>query len=157
MRVWITVGVLALVALAFWLVRQNQQAHLFTLERGDDAVVILLRDTEDGVYTVKYNGRQPIEITGIHVMLAGEVLHMDVESVRLEDDTQQVQIEQNQVPEGQSFQVEPGDTFRVRITFSGQTLGYNYMYGFRLAYSEGGRSGTFDLTDKDFRFLLTVE
>ena len=82
---------------------------------------------------------------------------MDVESVALENDTRQVQIEQNRVAEGQSFRVEPGEVFRVRVTFSGQTLGYNYMYGFRLTYTEGGRTRTFDVTDKDFRFLLTVE
>ncbi len=156
-RAWITIGILLVAALAAWLVHKNQQAHLFTLKSGDDAVVILLRDIEDGVYTVQYNGRQPIEITGLHVMLAGEILHMDVESVALKNGAQEVRIEQNRVPEGETFRVEPGDSFRVRITFSGQTLGYNYMYGFRIAYTAGEREAVFDLSDKDFRFLLVVE
>ncbi len=157
MRMWITVGILLVAALAFWLVRKNQQAHLFTLQSGDDAVVILLRDVEDGTYKVQYNGRRPVEITGIQVMLAGEVLHMDVEEVALENGSQKVTIEQNRVPEGQTFRLEPGDIFRVRVTFSGQTLGYNYLYGFRFNYTESGQSRTFDATDKDFRFLLVVE
>ncbi len=153
---WIGLGALALLVLLGYLVYQNQQAHLFTLERGDEALVILLRDTQDGVYTVRYNGRRPVDITGVQAMLAGEILHMDVEAVSLEDSTRQVAVVDNQAET--PFQVQPGATFRVRVTFSGQTLGYNYLYGFRLTYSSGGGAArTFDATDKDFRFLLTVE
>ena len=153
---WIGLGALALVLLLGYLVYQNQQAHLFTLERGDKALVILLRDTQDGVYTVRYNGRRPVDITGVQTMLAGEILHMDVEAVSLEDSTRQVVVVDNQAET--PFRVQPGATFRVRVTFSGQTLGYNYLYGFRLTYTGGsGAPRTFDATDQDFRFLLTVE
>ncbi len=144
-----------IVLLAFLFYR-SQQARLFTLTQGDEALVILLRDTQDGVYTLQYNGRQPVEITGVQTMLAGEILHMDVEGVSLESDSQQVAVVQNQVEE--PFRVQPGETFQVHVTFSGQTLGYNYLYGFRLTYTGGGGTPrTFDALDKDFRFLLTVE
>ncbi len=153
--VWIGLVVLLGVVLLAYLFYRNRQTHLFTLTQGDESLLILLRDTEDGVYTVQYNGRQPVEITGVQTMLAGEILHMDVEAVTLEGDTQQIAVVENQAE--QPFRVSPGGTFRVRVTFSGQTLGYNYLYGFRLTYTGGGTPRTFDAVDKDFRFLLTVK
>ncbi|RMF43877.1 MAG: hypothetical protein D6755_09855, partial [Anaerolineae bacterium] len=78
---WIGLAVMAGIVLLAFLFYRSQQARLFTLTQGDEALVILLRDTQDGVYTLQYNGRQPVEITGVQTMLAGEILHMDVEGV----------------------------------------------------------------------------
>lgn len=154
---WLAFGVfIVAIALAVW-VYQNRAAQRFTLESGDQAVVALLRDTQSGVYHLRYQGKKPVEITGVQVMLAGEILHVDVDAVMLVNGDQQAVVVKNKVTGEAPFRVNPGDTFLMRVDFIGQTLGYNYMYGVVLNYTEGGQERTFQVIDKDFRFLVTVE
>ncbi len=157
LRAWIIIVALVVVALLVALVYQSQQAKGFTLVGGDQAVVVLLRDTQPGVYSVQYQGKASTNITGVQVMLAGEILHMDVDSVTLINGEQEVAVVKNRVPAETPFEVRPGDVFQVKVNFLGQTLGYNYLYGFIFDYTLDGKEQTFQVTDKDFRFLVTVE
>ncbi len=156
-RGWIITVALVVVALFVALIYQNQQATRFTLVSGDQAVVVLLRDTQPGMYSVQYQGKASTNITGVQVMLAGEILHMDVDSVTLINGGQDVAVVKNRVPEETPFEVKPGDVFQVKVNFLGQTLGYNYLYGFIFDCTLDGEKQTFQVTDKDFRFLVTVE
>jgi len=156
-RGWIIIVALVVVVALVALVYQNQQVKGFTLVSGDQAVVVLLRDTQPGVYSVQYRGKAPTNITGVQVMLAGEILHMDVDSVMLINGKQEVAVVKNRVSAETPFVVEPGDVFQVKVNFLGQTLGYNYLYGFIFDCTLDGEEQTFQVTDKDFRFLVTVE
>ncbi len=151
-------AVISLVVIAFvvYLVIQNLNQESFTLTGGDEAVVVLIRSDETGKYNVEYTGKSPGEIKNLQVILAGQILHVDVNQVSLTKENQEVILEKNNVPEGQQFVLNPGETFTVSVTYFGQTLGYNYMYGFRINYDDGGRNQTIDVMDKD-KYLVDVE
>jgi len=148
-------GLLAVIAVFVFVQMQNTTPFVFVA--GEEGLVVLLRNQGEGVYTLRYTGQQPAELVNMQVMMAGEILHLDVEQVRLVSNDHDVILEQNRIPEGQVFTLQPNTTLDVRITFSGQTLGFNYLYGFRIGLQEGERQRTVEIIDPDFRYALIVE
>lgn len=152
----IAVIVLAVIAIGVYLLVQNVNRDSFILTDGDVAVVVLLRTEEVGRYTVEYQGSSPASIKNLQVILAGQILHVDVSQVSLATENQSITLENNNVPEGQQFLVNPGESFSVSVTYLGQTLGFNYVYGFRINYDEANQNTTIDVMDKD-KYLVNVE
>jgi hypothetical protein len=162
--VLIIIVVVAIATAAFILIRQNQSKAEFTILGGDQSVLVLLHDNQDGSYNARYDGASPAQIDSLQVMLAGEILHVDVASVALQTDTQQVVLNNNNVQEGESFVLNPGDEFKVVVTYLGQTIGYNYMYGFRITSTNNDKTTTTDVIDPDYsstnpdtNFLVNVK
>jgi hypothetical protein len=132
----------------------------FSIQSGDPVVVVLLRDEEPGRYTLTYEGKDPAQIRFLQTMIAGEILHVDVARVILHSGDNAVQLVNNNVPEGQEFHIMPGDNLEIEVVFSGQTLGFNYIHGFRINYDAGGENFTVDVVDPkspEYQFLIDVE
>jgi hypothetical protein len=154
---WIGLGLVVVVALVALVIYQMQTRIPFSILGGEQPLVVLVRTDEQGLYSLRYTGGEPAQIKGVTVMLAGENLRVDVKSTTLRAGSQSVTLEKNQVPAGQAFRVEPQQTFEAQVNFYGQTIGYNYVYGFRITYESGGRERTVDVIDKDYKYLVTVE
>jgi hypothetical protein len=152
----IAIVVLAVIAIVVYLLIQNNNRESFQLTDGDVVVIVLLRSEEEGRYTVKYNGTSPASIKNLQVILAGQILHVDVSQTSLINESETVTLVKNNVPEGQQFIVNPGESFDVNVTYLGQTLGFNYIYGFRINYDEGSQNSTLDVTDED-KYIVNVE
>jgi hypothetical protein len=146
--------------LVFSLVGCNSNNPAFQFVDGEKAAVVLIRNTDNGSYQVQYNGDQPAQIHSLQVMIAGQILHVDVANVNLRLGEQAVSLIDNNVPEGESFVVQPGETFTIDVSYSGQSLGFNYVHGFRMTYTANGQTSTLDVTDPelpDYQYLIDVE
>jgi hypothetical protein len=129
----------------------------FVMMGGDEQLVVLLRGEKDGLYKVQYDGRSPAELNSLHVMLGGQILHVDIKEVTIIHNGQEVILEGNgTLPEGSQIIFEPGDEFEVRVTYLGQTLGGNYMYGFRIGFGDDPQAEPWDLI-AEFDFAVIVE
>lgn len=155
---WIVLAFSAviLVAIAFFIWQKNSNNVEFVLVKGDESLLVLLRDEEKGMYTLQYNGSKPIELENMLVMLAPETLHVSVTEVALVRGDEEVVLEKtNIVPEGTQFTLQPGDIFDVRVTFLGRTIGGNWLYGFRINYDDGGGLETTELV-MGFEYAIVV-
>jgi hypothetical protein len=150
-------GVLVLVAIVA-LVWQTQTRAAFVLQDGQDQLLVLIRNDASGVYQVQYRGRQPVQLQSIKTMLAGQILHVDVREVAVSKESAEVVLEQpaGALPEGHEISLQPGDVFNIRVTLRGQSIGGNYLYGFRIGYQNGGSEQTFELV-MDFDYEIIVE
>ena len=129
----------------------------FAMMGGDEQLVVLLRGEKDGHYQVQYVGRNPAELNSLHVMLGGQILHVDIKQVIIIHNGQEVVLKGNgTLPEGRQIILNPGDEFEVRVTYLGQTLGGNYMYGFRIAFGDDPQAEPWDLIT-EFDFAVIVE
>jgi hypothetical protein len=129
----------------------------FVMLGGDEQLLVLLRNEKDGNYQVRYEGREPAELQSLHVMLGGQILHVDVKQVAVVHNGQEVILEGNgTLPEGSQIILAPDDEFDVRVTYLGQTLGGNYMYGFRIGFGEDPDAEPFDLV-AEFDYAIVVE
>jgi hypothetical protein len=153
----IMVLVVAIFVLAVGLVIYRVQAQpAFSIQAGDRELLILLRNDQEGFYRLKYDGSRPIELQSLKVMLHGQIIHLDVQQVAIVVDGEQVILARDgSLPEGRQVALQPGDTLEVRVTYRGQTVGGNYLYGFRIGYESGGRTGTYDLELK-YDYALIV-
>ena len=124
---------------------------------GDEQLLVLLRNEKDGNYQVRYEGRGPAELQSLHVMLGGQILHVDVKQVAITHNDQEVILEgDGSLPEGSQIVIAPNDEVNVRVTYLGQTLGGNYMYGFRIVYGDDPEADPFDLI-AEFEYAIVVE
>jgi len=129
----------------------------FAMVGGDEQLLVLLRNDKDGHYQVRYEGRQPTELHSLHVMLGGQILHVDVVQVAIIQGENIVILEgDGKLPEGAQIFLAPDEEFEVRVTFRGQTLGGNYMYGFRIVYGDDPRAEPVDLI-AEFDYAVIVE
>ena len=129
----------------------------FAMMGGDDQLVVLLRNEKDGNYMVRYEGRNPAELFSLHVMLGGQILHVDVKQVALIHNGQEIILEgDGTLPTGSQLILSPGDELEVRVTYLGQTLGGNYMYGFRIGFGEDPQAEPWDLI-AEFDYAIIVE
>lgn len=142
---WLFVGVILLAA--GYIIWHQQTAPRFVLVEGKKDLLVLIRDEEEGTYRLKYEGRQPVQLQSLQVMLAGQVLHVDVKQVTLKRGEQAVTLEQPKgiMPAGVDFTLRPGDEFEISILFAGQTIGGNYLYGFKIGYAQAEHSDTYEL------------
>ncbi len=155
--IWLVVGALVVVVIGI-VVWQTQTQQAFVLQEGDQELLVLLRNDEIGVYQVEYQGRGQVELRSIKPMLAGQILHVDVTRVVVSQASTEVVLEQpaGRLPEGQEITLQPGDVFNIHVTLRGQSIGGNYMYGFRIGYQDGISEETFELT-MDFDYEIIVE
>ena len=156
LRIWIWPGALVVLALVvlFWLV---QNRHTFVITEGETEVVVLLRNEKEATYRIKHEGRKPVDMQTLKVMLAGQILHVDIKQVTLVHGGQEVILEPDgRLPSGTEMKLAPGDLFDVRVTMIGQTTGGNYMYGFRLGYAAGNRTVTDELV-LEYEYKIFVE
>lgn len=138
----------------------NSNKPAFQFVDGEKAAVVLIRNIDNGSYQVQFNGDQPAQIQSLQVMIAGQILHVDVASVNLKLGDQTVTLIDNNVPEGERFVVQPGETLTVEVSYNGQSLGFNYVHGFRITYTTNGQTITLDATDPnlpDYQYLIDVE
>ena len=153
---WVASGALIVVAagLYFWL---SQNRYAFSLQEGPKQVLILIRQDVQATYRVKFEGSRPVDLQSLHVMLAGQILHVDVKQVALVFGGEQIVLEPDgSLPPGRLLNLEPGEIFDVRVTFLGQSLGGNYLYGFKIDYGNEGRQGSYELV-LDFDYSIIVE
>lgn len=143
---WIAIAALVLLVGGYF-TWQYLGKPVFVFEKGEAELLVLLRDQQDGVYTVKYQGRGAIKLTSLTVMLEGQILNVDVKDVTLVHGDQSVVLEKAKtVPAGTDFTLQPGESFDVKVTLVGRTKGGNYLYGFQIGYQRGTRDGTYQLT-----------
>ena len=129
----------------------------FAMVGGDEQLLVLLRNDKDGHYQVRYEGRQPTELHSLHVMLGGQILHVDVVQVAIIQGENIVILEgDGKLPEGSQIFLAPDEDFEVRVTYHGQTLGGNYMYGFRTVHGDDPQAEPVDLI-AEFDYAVIVE
>ena len=129
----------------------------FVMVGGDEQLLVLLRNEKDGNYQVRYEGRDPTELNSVKVMLGGQILHVDVQKVIIVHNGQEVLLEPDgALPPNTQISLAPEDEFNVRVTYLAQTLGGNYMYGFRIGYGDDPQAEPFDLI-AEFDYAIIVE
>ena len=129
----------------------------FVMVGGDEQLLVLLRNDKDGHYQVRYEGRKPAELHSLHVMLGGQILHVDVVQVAIIQGENEVILKGDAtLPEGSQVILEPGEEFEVRVTFHGQSLGGNYMYGFRIVHGDDPQAEPIDVT-AEYDYAVIVE
>lgn len=155
--IWLLVGVLVIIAIVI-AVLQTQTQQSFLIQAGERELLVLLRNDATGVYQVEYQGRGQVELRSIKPMIAGQILHVDVKQVSVSKDSNEVVLEQpaGKLPAGHEIILQPGDVFVIRVNLLGQSVGGNYMYGFRIGYQDGASEETFELT-MDFDYEIIVE
>lgn len=154
--VWFLIGILLVVSLGVSSCSIINPAP-FVMVSGDEQLVVLLRNDKDGNYRVRYEGRNPTDLQSLQVMLGGQILHMDVQQVVILHQDKEVVLESDgTLPANVGIAFAPGDEFGVRVTYRGQTLGGNYMYGFRIDYGEDQQEETYDLI-AEFDYAIIVE
>ena len=123
--IWIGIILVAAVAIALFIYRFQEQGR-FTLVSGEKELLVLLRNEKVANYRLRYEGRQPVDLNKIKVMLEGQVLHVDVKPVILISAGQEIQVEPDgSLPPGTSIRLEPNDEFEGRVPYLGQTRGGN--------------------------------
>ncbi len=146
---WAGIGtaVLLFVALSFIVSRLN--ALPFKFVSGEEAPLILLRNTTDVQYQLEVTGSNPVTVERVVPMIQtfqGQVMYVDIEAVQLAAGGEPILLAEGGVmPAGTTLVLQPGDTLDITVTYLGQTLGHNRVYGFRLGYNVNGRSGEADL------------
>lgn len=154
--IWVALGVIVLLAAGtfIWLA---QAKPAFQLIQGDRDLLILIRNDREGFYRVQYEGRRPVDLRSLKVMLAADpILHMDVQQVALQYGEQEIILERDgSLPPGEQIFLEPGETFDVLVTFHGQSIGSNYLYGFRIVYSIDDREEMYEV-EMNFDYALIV-
>jgi hypothetical protein len=60
------------------------------------------------------------------------------------------------LPEGSQVVFAPDEEFEVRVTYHGQTLGGNYMYGFRIVFGDDPQAEPIDLI-AEYDYAVIVE
>lgn len=153
---WLIVLLLAAAALFIWL----QPGGTFNLIGGDKTLIILLREQGEAVYQLRYEGSQPARITNLVVMLAGTIIHVDVDEVTLQLDDQSITLQDGAV--NPQLNVQPGQTVRVKVRYAARSIGYNYLYGFRITFEQNGSTQTVDIADpgaknQKLNYLINVE
>lgn len=153
--VWIFLGVLA-IGVIFLILRNSGDQNTFILEQGKKDLLVLIREDAQGDYRVKYEGTKPADLKSLHVMLEGQILHVDVKQVMLTFGEQDIVLEPDgSLPIGTKLTMQPGDSFNVNVTFLGQSLGGNYMYGFQIVYSVDGNEQTYKLVvNEDYSVVV---
>jgi hypothetical protein len=153
---WIVIGAVVVIGLAilYW---WSLNRHSFVLQAGEQEVVILLRNEEEAIYTIRHDARQDTDLRSVKVMLAGQILHVDVKQVAVLYAGQEIVLESDgALPSGTALTLAPGETFDVRITFVGQTTGGNYLYGFQIGHASGSRESIYELI-LEYEYEIIVE
>ena len=129
----------------------------FVMVGGDEQLLVLMRNDKDGFYQVRYEGNKPAELHSLHVMLGGQILHVDiVHVVIIQGENEVILNGDGTLPEGSQVIFEPGEEFDVRVTYHGQTLGGNYMYGFRIVHGDDPGVDPIDLV-AEYDYTVIVE
>jgi hypothetical protein len=152
---WIALGALVVLAVAS-IIWREQTRQTFILTEGDKTVVVLIRTDDEGYYRLQYVGKKLVEVRSLVVMLRGEILHMDVQQVVIAKDGQEWTLQQGKLPSDVHLTLKDGETFDVRVTFHGQSLGRNLLWGFRLGYMSGQIEKSLDVV-VDPEYLIAVE
>ncbi|GAB4498596.1 MAG: hypothetical protein OHK0052_12170 [Anaerolineales bacterium] len=154
--VWLIALIVIAAGLFFWL----QPDTSFQLIGGDKTLIVLLREQGEAVYQLRYEGSQPAQITNLMVMLAGTTLHTDIAEVTLLLDDQSITLQDGAA--APPLTVQPADIVRVQVRYAARSIGYNYLYGFRVTFEQNNRTQTVDVADpgaKDqkYNYLVDVE
>jgi hypothetical protein len=129
----------------------------FVMVAGDEQLLVLMRNEKDGLYQVRYEGRQPTQLQSLHVMLGGQILHVDVVEVAIIQNSAEVILKGDMsIPEGSQVVFQPGEEFEVRVTYHGQSLGGNYMYGFRIVHGDDPEAESVELI-AEYDYAVIVE
>ena len=128
----------------------------FELVGGDEQLLVLLRNDKEGLYQVRYDGREAAELQSLHVMMEGQILHVDIVEVAvIQGENEVILAGDASVPPGSQVILEPGEEFSVRVTYHGQTLGGNYMYGFRIVHGDDPQAEPVDYpAEQDFVVIV---
>jgi hypothetical protein len=146
---WLGLGAAALVFTAVFLAVRALTAIPFTFVGGDKAPIVILRNPEDVHYQLQVSGDKPVRLTRLVPMIQtfqGQVLYVDVDGVKVTVGEREVTLETGGgVPDGTDLVLQPGDLVDITVTYFGQELGHNWVYGFRLGYLLNGRAFEEDL------------
>ncbi len=138
-RLWIGIAAAVVVIVAAVAGFFAWQANVipFTMAGGDKQVIVLLRAPHDGAYTLQYTGNASITLKRLLPMIQGPTLNMDVEEVVVIHGGQEYVLDTDgYLPEAANIVLQADDTIDVRISYLGQTIGSNRLYGFRLRYDQ---------------------
>lgn len=153
---WVLIGVVGILVVVFFL-WQSLNEQKFTLVDGDKQVLVLLRNEADGIYRIRYDGPGPLDLRSLQVMLGGQILHVDVMQIGVTKPGEEVVLEPDgRPPQGQSIMLSPGEEFDVRVTFRGESIGGNYLYGFRIGHGAEGREQLDELI-MEYDYAVNVE
>lgn len=157
---WAGIGILAILFIVVAVVIWQRTANPFTFVSGDEQVTVILRNTKDGEYQVQYTGSRPAPLQRAIIQLesAQASLHVAVQQVTLIVGDQEVALDASgRVPEGTEVLLQPDETFTMRVTFYGDTIGAHYIYGFRFGYESNGVYTEETININDREFIVTVE
>jgi hypothetical protein len=157
---WIGVGTVVLVFIVVAVFIWQQTSFPFSFVGGEENAIVLLRNPYDAEYQLEFTGEKPALLRRVLIQLESpqSVLHVDVEQITAIVGDQEVALDTSGYPpEGTQLTLQPGEIFTIRVTYYGQTIGAQYVYGFRLGYETNGTYKEDALTIKDREFTVSVE
>jgi len=135
---WIGAGLIALTLIVGSIFFWYTNAIPFEFVGGDEAVLVLLREEAEGHYTLRYTGDDPGRLERLLPILEARVLHVGVGPIILHLDGRDIELEDGgYLPEGEEFDLQPGQLLEFSVIYTGQTLGAHRVLGFRLRYDIG--------------------
>jgi hypothetical protein len=157
---WVGVGVAALIFIVVVAIIWQQTSFPFSFVGGEEHSVVLIRNPYTSEYQLKFTGDEPANLKRVIIQLESpqRVLHVDVDSVAAVVGDQEVMLDTSgYAPESSQLTIQPDETFTIRVTYYGQTIGAHYVYGFRLGYETNGSYKEDTLNIKDREFTVSVE
>lgn len=155
---WIGIGaaVVLFVVIAFIVSRGNKSP--FEMTGGDTNPLVVLRNETTVYYQFEFKGGRPVELTRVIPriqLFQDQVMTVDVQAIALRTADGDIPLKDGYFPEGESLALQPGDTFEIGVTYLGQELGWNRIYGFKLQYTQAGQSfeSELELTDDYYVFV----
>jgi hypothetical protein len=140
------VGAVAVLSIIVAIVIWQRTAIPIEFLGGDEAPIVLLGNPYETRYEFRNTSDKPLSVDRFVPMLKGQFIYVDVEEVRLQVGDQEAVMEVGgRIPAGESFVVAPGGAFEVFVTYMGQELGGNQVFGFRIAYTVDGSTVESDL------------
>jgi hypothetical protein len=152
----VAVVIFVVVAVLIW----QRTSFPFTFVGGEERAIVILRNTQDIEYEIKFTGNQPVELNRVIIQLESQqmVLFVEVQQVTAIVGGQEVVLDDaGRVPEGTQLLVQPDDVIKVRVTYYGDSIGAHYVYGFRLGFTSNGVENENTLNIKDREFIVSVE
>lgn len=154
---WIGVGAAVLLFVLIALFVASRSGIPFEMTGGEVNPIVVLRNENTIYYEFSYTGESPATLQRFIPRIQlyqDQVIVADVQGVSIVYNGEEIVLDDGSVPEGTDLTIAPGATFQVGVTFLGQEIGWNRIYGWRVQYTVAGEAVDGELELKDDYYIF---
>ncbi len=154
--IWIGGGV-AIILILVAIVWLSILARVFEFVDGPPNLIVIKSYEKEGVYSLRYTGREPVSLDKILINLESRDTNIpiDVLQMMLVKGDQSVILDIGEIPEGETFVLQPGEEFQIILQLKGAVLGRIRLAGFIISYTMEGEAKEYRLRISDH--VISVE